>query len=268
MRSGCRYALSAALVLLPAVVVAEETAHKSNDELARESQNPVADLISFPFQSNTNFGVGPDNVAQEVFNIQPVIPIHMGDFNIITRTIIPLVWQPNLGAGQSGTTFALGSINTTLFISPAKPGGFIWGIGPVFGFPTNTSTAVPSAKWTFGPSVVLLAMPGHWVMGILANNIWSFAGGGSLDVNQMLVQYFINYNFGEGWYVTSSPIITANWNAQSMADKWVFPIGGGGGKILRLGPLPVNLSLQAYYNVWHPTVGPTWTLRSVVTFLF
>lgn len=276
MKLARRFALTLVLAL-PVLAAAEEVAasspkaaddEKSTEELAKASQNPVADLISFPFQSNTNFGVGPDNVAQEVLNIQPVIPIHMGDFNIITRTIIPLVWQPNLGAGQSGTTFALGSINTTLFVSPAKPGALIWGIGPVFGFPTNTSTAVPSAKWTFGPSVVLLTMPDPWVIGILANNIWSWAGGGSLDVNQMLIQYFVNYNFGGGWYLTSAPIITANWNAQSTSDKWVFPVGAGAGKIVRLGRLPLNLSLQAYYNIWHPTVGPTWTLRSQVTFLF
>jgi len=247
---------------------ARPAAQQSNEELAKAAQNPVADLISFPFQSNTNFGFGPSNAAQEVLNIQPVIPIHMGEYNIITRTIIPLVWQPNLGAGQSGTTFALGSINTTLFVSPARPGALIWGIGPVFGFPTNTSPAVPSAKWTFGPSVVLLAMPGHWVIGILANNVWSFAGGGSQNVNSMLIQYFVNYNFGDGWYLTSSPIITADWNAQTTADKWVFPLGGGVGKIVRLGRLPLNISLQAYDNVWHPPVGPTWTLRAQLTFLF
>jgi hypothetical protein len=243
---------------------------QKTEELAKKAQNPVADLISIPFQSNSNGGFGPDNAVQEVLNIQPVIPFHLGpSLNLITRTIIPIIWQPNISPGQSGSTFGLGNINTTLFLSPANPGKLIWGIGPVFGFPTNTSQATGSAKWTFGPSVVLLAMPGPWVLGVIANNVWSFAGGGSQNVNSLLIQYFINYNFKEGWYLTSAPIITANWNAQSYSDKWTFPIGIGGGKLVRLGgKLPLNLSAAVYYNIWHPTPGPTWTLRLQAAFLF
>jgi hypothetical protein len=238
------------------------------EDLAKKSQNPVADLISVPFQSNTNFGVGPSNAVQEVLNIQPVIPIHTGDFNIITRTIIPLISQPNLGAGQSGSTFGLGNINATFFFSPAKPGALIWGIGPVFGFPTNTSPALGSAKWTFGPSIVLLAMPGPWTIGVLANNVWSWAGGGSQNVNSLLIQYFVNYNFKGGWYLTSSPIITANWNATPYSNKWTFPVGGGFGKLQFIGKLPLNLNATFYYNIWHPDVGPTSTLRLQVALLF
>ena len=247
----------------------EPTKPKDDAEnLAKKSQNPVADLISVPFQSNTNFGVGPSNAVQEVLNIQPVIPIHLGDFNLITRTIIPLVSQPNLGVGQSGSTFGLGNINATFFFSPAKPSALIWGVGPVFGFPTNTSPALGSAKWTFGPSLVLLAMPGPWTLGVLANNVWSWAGGGSQNVNSLLIQYFVNYNFKGGWYVTSSPIITANWNVTPYSNKWTFPVGGGFGKLQFIGKLPLNLSATFYYNIWHPDVGPTSTLRLQVALLF
>jgi hypothetical protein len=240
----------------------------ANEALAKKAQNPVADLISVPFQSYTNFGVGSANAIQEVFNIQPVVPFHFGDLNVITRTIIPLISQPNISPGQSGSTFGLGAINTTLFVSPANPSKLIWGIGPVFGFPTSTSPALASAKWTFGPSVVVLTMPGPWVLGVLANNLWSYAGGGSQNVNSLLLQYFVNYNFKGGWYLTSSPIITANWLAKSYSDKWTFPIGAGGGKLVRVGKLPLNLSIAAYYNIWHPTAGPTWQLNLQAALLF
>lgn len=236
--------------------------------LAKKSQNPVADLITVPLQSNTNFGVGPSNAVQEVFNLQPVIPFHLGSFNLITRTIIPIISQPNLGSGQTGSTFGLGNINATFFLSPANPGKFVWGVGPVFGFPTNTSPAVGSAKWTFGPSVVLLGTPGPWTIGVLANNVWSWAGGGSQNVNALLVQYFVNYNFKGGWYLTTSPIITANWNAAPYSNKWTFPVGGGFGKLQFIGRLPINLNAAVYYNVWHPDVGPTWQLRLTLAFLF
>ncbi|MGO9830647.1 MAG: neuromedin U [Myxococcaceae bacterium] len=240
----------------------------ADEELAKKTQNPVADLITVPFQSNTNFGVGPANAVQEVLNIQPVIPIHIGTFNLITRTIIPLISQPNIGTGESGSIFGLGNINTTLFLSPKNPGGFIWGIGPVFGFPTNTSPALGSAKWTFGPSVVLLTMPGPWVLGILVNNVWSWAGGGSQNVNSFLLQYFVNYNFPGGWYLTSSPLVTANWLATPYGNKWTFPVGGGFGKLVRLGRLPLNLNAAGYYNIWRPSGGPSWQLRLTAALLF
>ncbi len=235
------------------------------EALAKKTQNPVADLITVPFQSNTNFGVGPSNAVQEVLNIQPVIPIHLGTFNLITRTIIPIISQPN---GQGGSIVGLGNINTTLFISPRDPGGLVWGVGPVFGFPTNTSPALGVAKWTFGPSAVLVAMPGPWVVGILVNNVWSWAGGGSQNVNSFLLQYFVNYNFQDGWYLTTSPLITANWLAAPYSNKWTFPVGGGGGKLLRLGRLPLNLNAAAYYNIWRPSGGPTWQLRMTAALLF
>jgi hypothetical protein len=238
------------------------------EDLAKKSQNPVADLISVPFQSNTNFGVGSSNAVQEVLNIQPVIPVHLGSFNLITRVIIPIISQPNIGEGQSGSTFGLGNINATFFFSPKNPGKVIWGIGPVFGFPTNTSPALGSAKWTFGPSLVLLTTPGPWVLGVLANNVWSWAGGGSQNVNSLLLQYFVNYNFKDGWYLTSSPIITANWNAAPYSNKWTFPVGAGFGKLVFVGKLPFNLSAAGYYNIWHPDAGPTFTLRLSAAVLF
>jgi len=239
-----------------------------DEALAKQAQNPVADLISVPFQSNTNFGVGPNNAVQEVFNIQPVIPIHLGTFNLITRTIIPLISQPSSNPGETLSTFGLGNINTTLFLSPRGAGAFTWGIGPVFGFPTNTSPVLGVAKWTFGPAVVLVGMTGPWVLGVLVNNVWSWAGGASQNVNAFLLQYFVNYNFPGGWYLTSSPVVTANWLAAPYSNKWTFPVGAGGGKMVRLGVHPLNLNAAAYYNIWRPAGGPTWQLRLTAALLF
>ena len=124
-----------------------------------------------------------------------------------------------------------------------------------------------AGKWGIGPSAVLLTMPGSWVIGVLANNIWSVAGDENrADVNQMLVQYFVNYNLANGWYITSAPINTVNWKASS--DKATVPLGGGFGKLFRLGRLPVNGSVQAYYNVVKPDVGPDWSSRVQLQLLF
>jgi hypothetical protein len=239
------------------------------EELAKETQNPVANLISVPFQNNFNFGIGPNDTTQWVCNIQPVIPISLNkDLNLITRTIMPIVNQPSAAPGIP-SAFGLGDINPSFFLSPANSGKLIWGAGPTLTFPTATASVLGNGKWEAGPALVLLTMPGHWVIGALANNQWSYAGWGKNNVNALLVQPFINYNFPDGWYVTSSPIITANWLAASN-NRWTLPIGAGVGKIVKLGgKLPINLQLQAFDNVVTPERGGAdWQLRFQVQFLF
>ena len=130
------------------------------------------------------------------------------------------------------------------------------------------SLQLGNGKWSAGPSLVVLATPGHWVIGALANNQWSFVGWGKKSVDEMLVQPFVNYNFPHGWYVTSSPIITANWEAAS-DERWTVPIGAGVGKIIKIDKLPINTSLQAFCNVVTPQhSGADWQLRFQVQFLF
>jgi len=127
----------------------------------------------------------------------------------------------------------------------------------VFLFPTATDDALGADKWGAGASVVLLAMPGKWVIGSLISNVWSFAGSGDQDVNLFTWQYFINYNMPNGWYLTSAPIITANWEADS-DNTWTVPFGGGIGKIIKIGSQPINAQMSGYYNAVTPDFGPDW----------
>jgi hypothetical protein len=240
---------------------------ESQEALAKAAQNPVAKLISVPFQNNFNFGVGPNNAVQYNLNIQPVIPISLSEeWNLITRTIMPIINQPSPAPGVR-SAFGLGDINPTFFLSPANSGKFIWGVGPTFTFPTATDSMLGNGKWDAGPAAVGLTMQGHWVVGALANQQWSFAGWGNHAVSAFLVQPFVNYNLPHGWYLVSSPIITADWKADS-GDRWTVPVGGGIGKIQRFGKLPLNLQLQAFYNAVTPDSGPDWQLRFQVQFLF
>jgi hypothetical protein len=255
----------------PGLQAAEEKEAQadSTEELAKKTQNPVADLISVPFQSDFNFVVGPTHGTQYVLNIQPVIPIHLtADWNLITRTILPVIYQPELSPG-TGPNTGLGDLNPTFFLSPAKSGALIWGVGPTFTFPTATDTALGSGKWSAGPAGVVLSMQGPWVLGVLANQQWSFAGDAvRRSVSQLLIQPFVNYNLQDGWYLVSAPILTANWMASS-GDVWTVPLGGGVGKLWRVGKvgLPINTQLQAFYNVATPEGGADWQLRFQVQVL-
>ena len=235
-------------------------------DLAKAAQNPVGDLISLPFQNNMNFDVGPADRTQNVLNIQPVCPIALSkNWNFITRTIVPVISQPAPGNER---TNGLGDLNFTGFFSPKQPGKIIWGVGPTLVFPTATDDVTGTDKWSAGPSVVVLTMPGQWVIGALVSNVWSFSGDDErADVNSFLMQYFVNYNLPDGWYLTSAPIITANWEAES-GEQWTVPFGGGIGRVFRIGRQPINMQTQVFYNVETPTNGAKWQWRLQVQLLF
>ena len=269
--------LSALAVLVSALMLpAGGNAQSSDADLAKAAQNPVAAMISLPFQNNVLFGVGPDDDTANVLNIQPVIPFRIGNWNVINRTIAPVIYLPDVTEGlpelprgvNDGSTFGLGDINTSFYFSPAEPGPVIWGVGPSLTLPTATDSHIGSEKWSAGPAAVVLAQPGPWVVGGLVRQLWSFAGDSDRNnVSQLLIQPFVNYNFRDGWYVVSAPVITANWEADS-DDRWTVPVGGGFGRIFRIGGQAINAQVQSFYNVESPQFGPDWSIRLQLQFLF
>jgi hypothetical protein len=279
----------AALTLIRLTSQAEQPPAETGD-LQKATQNPVAGLISVPIQSNTNFGIGPFGRNQDVLNIQPVIPVNVSqNWNMIIRWITPIVWQPAPGtanlevfgieentpaylAAQDVQAHAgvlgLGDMTPTFFFSPAKPQKVIWGAGPMFALPTATGRVLGQGKLSMGPSIVALMQPGPWTIGVLVNNIWSAAGPSDrADVKQMSLQYFINYNLKKGWSISMSPIITANWQASS-GNVWTVPVGGGVGRVFRVGYQPINASMAFFGNVTHPAGGSPWGMRLQISFLF
>jgi hypothetical protein len=259
--------LAAATVLV--LVAATAQAEMSAEELAKLAQNPVGNLISVPFQNNTNFNVGPLSGTQNILNIQPVIPIEVNsEWNVITRTILPVVSQPAMFNGDERTN-GLGDTTFTAFLSPAVPKGLIWGVGPVVQLPTDTND-LGNKNWGLGASFVVLKLEkgDPWVYGVLVNNVWSLSSskqGGAYSNG--IIQPFVNYNFPEGFYLTSAPIATVNWKADS-GNQWTVPLGGGVGKIFHIGKLPVNTQLSAYYNVVKPDFGANWQLRAQIQLMF
>jgi hypothetical protein len=249
-------------------------AELSPEDLAKIAQNPVGNLISVPFQENAYFNVGPLDGTQNVLNIQPVIPFSVnGDWNIITRTILPIISLPAFVPGQGGTS-GIGDVQISAFLSPSNPGGLIWGVGAVAQFPTHTNDALGNDNAGLGPSFVVahLAQGDPWVYGVLMNNVWSVGASGNLlgnapKYNNGLTQLFLNYNFESGAYLTSSPIVTVNWEARG-SEQWTVPMGGGAGKIFKFGKLPVNTQIGAYYNVVRPDFSSNWQIRAQVQFLF
>ena len=261
--------LALALSMLALGFVPSGRAALSAEELAKLAQNPIANLISVPFQNNTNFNVGPRNGTQNVLNIQPVIPLSLSpEWNLITRTILPILTQPGFLPGQSSTT-GRGDLQFSAFLSPSNAAGLIWGAGPIVQAPTNTSERLGNDRWGLGPTAVALHLEkgSPWVYGALVNNVWSVGSGGDPSYNNFLLQPFINYNLPGGTYINSAPIITANWKAES-GQKWIVPLGLGMGHIFHLGRLPLNAQIGGYYNIVRPDDGPDWQLRLQAQFMF
>jgi hypothetical protein len=247
------------------------------EELRKAAQNPIASLISVPIQPTWNFGIGSSERVQNIWLVQPVIPVSVSkDWNLIIRWITPILYQPVPvpqppgPPNQQTGVFGLGDMNPSFFFSPKK-GKVTWGVGPTLVLPTATNTTyLGQGKLSMGPSVVALVQPAHFTIGFLANNYWSVAGHSDLDkpaVNQFLLQYFINYNLKKGWYLLSAPIITADWR-ETNGGRWVIPFGGGVGRIMRLGFQPVNLQAQLYGNAVHPPGASPWALKLQLAFLF
>ena len=251
------------IVFAVGMITAQESEDKLED-LSQAAANPLADLMSFPFQNNLNMNYGPYNRNLNVLNIQPVIPLAGG--KLVTRTIFPIVRIPDFSNESGKLSSGLADIVFTAFYVPESK-GIMWGFGPVVELPTGGSIR-GTEKWSAGPSFLVLAQPADWTFGALVNNAWSVAGKSEReDVNHMLLNIFIVRQLGKGWYVNSAPIITADWTADS-EDRWIVPLGAGGGKLVMLGgKLPLNLQTQLYYNVVRPDFGPEWQWRVQAQFL-
>jgi hypothetical protein len=244
------------------------TLGQESTSIAKQAQNPIANLISVPLENDFDPQTGYKNEDSYVLEMKPVVPFRLSnDWNLITRTVIPIIQVPDLTPNVSGVS-GLGDVELSLFFSPAKAGPIIWGAGPAISIPTATQDILGTKKLSVGPAVVVLRSQGHWLFGTLIQNLFSVAGPSERpDVNQMLIQPFVNYNLRHGWYLTSSPIITANWEA-TPANTWTVPVGGGVGKIVHFGKLPVSVYTQFFRNTSFPESTSHWSARFEMTFLF
>ncbi len=250
---------AAATLLVSPECVAAQTA----DELAKQTQNPVASLISLPFQGNWDFGIGDRDATATLLNIQPVIPFGVSkSTNVILRVIMPLTSQP----APDGTRLnGMGDVVTTAFFSPTASSPVIWGVGPVFLLPAATNASLGTEKFGIGPSAVALVQPGKWTLGALFNHIWSTSGANDRsDVNQTFLQPFANYNLGGGLAVGVTMEASANWEAD---EPWTAPIVFSVSKVTLLGKRPVSLLAGAGPTI-SPEGGASWRFRLAATFLF
>jgi hypothetical protein len=264
----CERLVSLLIAVLPVVAHAQQDAGSRADEtdsssLAKKLNNPIADLVSIPFQFNWNTGVGPQDELQLVLNIQPVIPVSITkDWNLIGRFIVPFTSQPAMEEGGQAV-FGMSDITASLFLSPSKPSAFVWGVGPAFGLPTTTDPALGSGKWLLGPTAVALLQAGPWTVGALTNQLWSFAGTGDIErasVSRLFVQPFVAHTTKTATTFTAMSETTIDWK-EPKGQRWTAPVELFVSQMTKLGTFPFNVQIGGGYFVESPTGGPNWRLR-------
>jgi hypothetical protein len=258
----------AALGLVPSVIFAQEA---ETQDLAKEAQNPLANVISMPFQNNTDFGIGEYDQTGNALNIQPILPAMLGDkgWIMINRIIAPLPkTYPDLSSNGEKTVSGIGDISYTAWFAPPVKGKLTWGFGATTILPTASNEYLGQRKFSVGPSVVLVYSEQKYMLASVLSNWKSVAGDeSSPDVNTFYFQYIFTYFMQNKWYTTTAPINLANWEAEE-GQKWTVPVGGGFGKMFQAGNLPMDLSAHAYYNVVKPEMGSDWQLRVQLKLIF
>ena len=252
-------------------------------KLAKQLANPISSLISVPFQANEDFGYGPShNGYKFTLNIQPVIPISISkDWNLILRTIFPVVSQhdlfyvenvpKSLGITQNRSQDGLSDTTQSFFFSPKNPGpfGLVWGVGPVFLYPTGTQPFLGTGTFSIGPTVVVLKQMGGLTAGVLMNQLWSVAiQEGRQSFSQMFLQPFLAYTTKTHTTFTISTESTANWNNTPGDAKWTVPLIFQISQILKIGKQPISLQIGGKYYTDSPRYGPDWGVRFNLTLLY
>jgi hypothetical protein len=246
MRKWASCAVAATIVLAPT----RNAGAQSESDLAKASQNPVANLVSLPLQFNYYTGGGLGSKTSLILNVQPVLPLALDSrWMLVSRTVIPYVNIPTPAVVRST---GIADIQEQMYFTPRHAGSFVWGAGPLLSIPTATNDLVRTGQWALGPNAVGLVTRDRWVIGALASNIWRIGGvNNGAAINQFTIQPFVNFNIPSGWSIVTAPLITSNWSAAD-DDRWTVPIGIGIAKVTAIGRQPVSVGAQYYHAVAHP----------------
>lgn len=254
--SWTKFPAVGAMTIAAFVAVAPASSLAQDADLAQQLANPIAAIVSVPFQLNfdDNLGVN-DTGSRTTLNFQPVIPFGLDNgANIVTRTIIPYVWQEDIVPGTSQEGF--GDILFNAWYSDTTDGGLTWGAGPILRFATHSD--VSSKTFAAGITGIALQVTGPWTIGGLANHLWDIEGDPVTPTNATFIQPFVAYTTPNSWTYTFTSESTYDW----IAEDWSVPVNFSVSKLAPIGNVPINWQAGAGYWAASPEGGPEgWRFR-------
>jgi hypothetical protein len=277
LKRNCIGLILAACFFVPSVqIFAEELTVQAEkkalideelDEVIEVADNPVAKKLALGFENILSKGIKPGDKTHDQLSIKGLFPTKHDDWWLVHRPVLPVLYKQEMSDGEGSVT-GLGDLSYRLYFSPRERDDIIWGIGPVFIFPTATDSRLGAGKWSIGPTIGFVTRPGKWSFGLVALNVWSVAGESERpSVNVLEVIPIFNYVFGNGWFIGSSPEIFADWNADKN-NRWLVPLGAGIGKAFKMGDQAIAFRIGGYYNVERPVGASEWNVRISLNLLF
>lgn len=249
------FSLIACLAMSSSLIAQEMK--RSEADIAKQLQNPLVNFNLLGLSSPSSFGWNDKYSNQGVLSVRRSL-------NGITHTL-----APTYSSRELAHSHGVRDLSVSALVAPADAPTITWGLGPALSFPGANNFASNNGKWGTGASGAVVYSVKAWVGGVFISNMWSFEGNSNDDhtINQMVVQPFLNYNLSKGWYLTSAPAISVNWQANSN-NAWTVPVGGGVGKVVSVYGEMLNIAAQAYVYPVHPTTGSGWAVQTTLQWLF
>ncbi len=236
----------------------------SAQELAKSVHNPFQDFFKIPIMATTGFRIGPEHNAGQSVNIEPLIPLGLSSkWDLIVQPSQSMTYLPS-----PHEQFGLNDLQTSFFLTPSGASEWIWGVGPIFEFPTATGKQLGTGRWSAGPTGAIVYSNGPWFAGVLSYQLMSFAGDRRRgSVNFTYIEAQISYNFESGWYIQTDPQMSYDWTAEK-PQAWTIPIGADVGKAFNIGPQAISFQVGSYDLLKHPEGEAEWIIRAQLTLLF
>jgi len=257
------------------LIVSANLLHAPNlvaEESESASQSATDSFFALPVELEVDSGAA--NGDATFLRIAPLWGSpSTNNWKVMHLNLLTIADAPGGVPGQPGNpdpvpgdhVLGVGDLTHASFFTPPSTGKTVWGFGAMVSIPIASDSNLGSGKWSAGPAFRFVYRSGPWNLGMFGGQIWSFAGSGNRgDISQLIVRGALRRELANDWYFVSAPVITVNWKSEN--QKWLLPLGGGIGKVIRIHSKPWALSLQGYYNVIKPDGAPNWSVRlSVIT---